>query len=180
MNKLTILSEEKNGSSIAFAIEPSFPLPQTTRFGLDPGTRNLGLAVIRPDVESVTLYKIVLERHKKALNRLLDVQQVLGYTLGHFGQDSKAIIEGASYMASMYRQVELAEQRAAMLLWFHKFGIEAEIVPPNTIRKNVFGNGRMKNPWGNIDDNCAAALGCALYSVSNSDISSADTSITGK
>ena len=139
-------------------------MPNEMRIGCDPGTRNLGIAIIRPEIPSVNLYKIVLERHEKALLRLLDVQQVLGRTIGHFQLNAKAIIEGAGYMASTYRQVELAEQRAAMMLWFYAEGIETELIPPNTIRKSSFGHGRMKNPWDNIEDNMAAALGCALFS----------------
>jgi hypothetical protein len=158
MKKLKIIKEEKDGSSIAFAVEPSFPLPSKMRIGVDPGTRNLGIAVIRPKL--VKLYKITLERKETALDRMLDVQRVLGDTIGHFTPDSVAIIEGASYYG--YRQVELAEQRAATALWFHKLGIEVHIIPPLKIRKQVFGNSKEKNPWG-IEDNCAAALGAALY-----------------
>lgn len=163
-NKLNILQETKDGSNLAFAIEPSFPFPNEMRIGIDPGTVNLGIAVIKPDINSVKLYKIMLKRHKRALNRLLDVQRVLADTIGHFKPNSKAIIEGASY-GNPYRQVELAEQRAAVLLWFHKYSIEADIISPLKIRKNVFGSAKIKNPWG-IDDNCAAALGAALYEIS--------------
>ena len=137
-------------------------MPNEMRVGIDPGTRNLGIAVIRPDNESVTLYKIVLERHKNALLRLLDVQEVLGRTIGHFTPNCGAIIEGASY-GNFYRQVEMAEQRAGMLLWFYKYGIEAELIPPLSIRKVVFGSAKIKNPWEMVDDNCAAALACCLY-----------------
>ncbi len=162
-NKLKILQEEKDGKNITIIVEPNFPMPNEMRIGIDPGTRNLGIAIIRPKIPSVTLYKIVLERHEKALLRLLDVQQVLGRTIGHFQLNAKAIIEGASYR-SIGRHVELAEQRAAMMLWFHMEGIDVEIVPPATIRKSSFGHGRMKNPWEDtIDDNCAAALGAAFY-----------------
>ena len=161
-SKLKILQKVKDGKNITIAIEPNFPMPNEMRIGVDPGTRNLGIAIIRPEILSVNLYKIVLERHEKALLRLLDVQQVLGRTIGHFQLNAKAIIEGASYGAR-FRQVELAEQRAAMMLWFHMEGIDVELVPPATIRKASFGHGRMKNPWDNIEDNMAAALGAALY-----------------
>ena len=156
-----LYTEESDENVVAYKVEPNFPMPNEMRIGCDPGTRNLGIAVIRPDNESVKLYKIVLTRHKNALLRLLDVQKVLGHTIGHFTLDSKAIIEGASY-GNFYRQVEMAEQRAGMLLWFHRCGIEADLIPPLSIRKNVFGNARIKNPW-DIDNNCAAALACALY-----------------
>jgi len=92
------------------------------------------------------------------------VQKVLGRTIGYFDPNSIAIIEGASYGAR-YRQVELAEVRAAMVLWFHNYGIKPYIVPPATIRKQVFGHGRTKNPWANLPDDVSAALGCAYYSI---------------
>jgi Holliday junction resolvasome RuvABC endonuclease subunit len=129
MEKLTIIREEKKDNYIALAIDPNFPMPSEMRVGIDPGTKNLGIAVIKPEIEFVTLYRCTLKRHKKALLRLLDVQQVLGDMVGHFTPNSKAIIEGASY-GNFYRQVEMAEQRAGMLLWFYKYGIEAELIPP--------------------------------------------------
>ena len=162
MNNLKIISKKKKDNYLTYAIEPNFPLPNEMRIGIDPGTTNLGIAVIKPKIESVTLYKITLKRHKKALLRLLDVQQVLGDTIGHFTPNSKAIIEGASY-GDRFRQVEMAEQRAAMLLWFHKFGIDVDMIPPLTIRKQVFGSGKIKNPYPEIDNNMIAALSCALY-----------------
>jgi len=161
--EINILSEEKiSDSTIAFEVESPFPLPSEIHYGIDPGTTNLGIAVVRPN-QSVRLYKVTLKRQEKALDRLLSVQQVLGHTIKHFTLDSKAVIEGASFGAR-YRQVELAEVRAAILLWFYGYKIEAEIVPPKTIRKVVFGNGNIKNPWDNLQDDIAAALGCAFYS----------------
>lgn len=172
MDEITILSKEKiSDSTTAFEVESPFPFPQETRFGIDPGTTKLGIAVVRPDRKTVKLYKITLTRHEKALNRLLNIQQVLSTTIGYHAPDSKAIIEGASFGAQ-YRQVELAEVRAAMLLWFHKYGIDAELVPPLSIRKSVFGNGKIKNPWNNLQDDIAAALGCAFYSNNTSNSSS--------
>jgi len=38
-----------------------------------------------------------------------------------------------------------------------------DIVPPKRIRKASFGNGNIKNPWDNLDDDLAASLGCAYY-----------------
>lgn len=163
--KIIANTEEKIGDSIvAFEVESPYPLPNEMRIGIDPGTVNLGIAVVRPDRQSIRLCKITLKRHKKALNRLLDVQQVLGHTIGCFSENSIAIIEGASYGA-VYRQVELAEVRAAMMLWFHKYNIEPHIVPPSTIRKSTFGHGRMKNPWSNLPDDLAAAIGCSFYTI---------------
>ncbi len=165
MTEIKIISKEKiNDSTVAFEVESPYPFPNKMRIGIDPGTVNLGIAVAQPKSKIVYLYKITLKRHKKALLRLLDVQQVLGHTLGYFSDNAMAIIEGASYGAT-YRQVELAEVRAAMMLWFHKYNIEPHIVPPSTIRKSTFGHGRTKNPWDNLPDDLAAAIGAAYYTI---------------
>lgn len=178
MDKVKILKTEKiSGSITAFEIEPPFPIPERTQFGIDPGTTNLGLAILYP--KTVQLYKIKMIRLTKALDRMLEIQHILTRCIGWFGYEPLAIIEGAAF-AGAYRQVELAEQRASMALWFHRFGVDVEIVPPNTIRKQVFGHGRTKNPWSNLDDNLAAAIGCAYYSTSTATISSSDASLSGK
>jgi len=50
MSEVKILKEEKiNGSITAFEIEPPFPIPENTRFGIDPGTTNMGLAILYPN-----------------------------------------------------------------------------------------------------------------------------------
>jgi Holliday junction resolvasome RuvABC endonuclease subunit len=165
INEIKIISKNKIDDSLTtFEVESPYPLPNEMRIGIDPGTVNLGIAVVKPNNKIVTLYKITLKRHKKALNRLLDVQQVLGHTIGYFSGNSIAIIEGASYGAT-YRQVELAEVRAAMMLWFHEHNIEPHLVPPSTIRKSSFGSGKIKNPWSNLDDDLVAAIGCAFYTI---------------
>jgi hypothetical protein len=177
MSEVKILKEEKiNGSITAFEIEPPFPLPENTRFGIDPGTTNMGLAILYPN--SVQLYKIKMIRLTKALDRMLEVQQMLTRCIGWFGHKPSAIIEGASFGG--YRQVELAEIRAAIALWFHHHKVPVDIVPPKRIRKASFGNGNIKNPWDNLDDDLAASLGCAYYSVNISTISSTETSLSGK
>ena len=164
MTEITILKKEKiNGSITAFEIEPPFPLPERTKFGIDPGTVHMGLAILYSNY--IRLYKIKMVRAEKALDRMLEVQRILTLCITWFGKNPFVIIEGAAFMKSNYRQVELAEIRASMALWFHRHNVSVEIVPPNTIRKQVFGHGRTKNPWDNLDDNLAASLGCAYYEI---------------
>lgn len=150
----------KGGSIIAFEIEPPFSVPEQTRFGVDPGTTHFGLAVVHSS--STHIYQVKMERSEKALTRMLSAQNVLTQCINYLGKNPIAIIEGAAF-SSPYRQVELAEIRTACALWFYKFDIDVEIIPPATIRKKVFGSGKIKNPWSNISNDCAAALGCAFY-----------------
>ena len=135
-------------------------------FGADPGTKNLGIAAIYPNTSEKTmeanLYKIVLDRNDDAVERILNVQKVLSTLSIWCRWKNPAVIEGASF-GNHYRQVELAEQRASIVLWCNIRGLKVKIVPPKTIRKHAFGDGNMKNPWDNLKDDVAAALGCALY-----------------
>ena len=137
-----------------------------TYLGLDPGTKNLGVASIYPntieEVMEANLYKIILSRDDDAVERMLNVRTALSNIILWFKWRSSAVIEGASF-GNHYRQVELAEQRASIALWCYQRSMRVKIVPPKTIRKHAFGDGNMKNPWDNLKDDVAAALGCALY-----------------
>ena len=148
-------------------VEPPYEIHNhSTCFGFDPGTSNMGLAKIYPNHKDyVTIYEVSLERKARPIDRMLDVQRILAETIVWFGYDPKAVIEGAAYMNSIYRQAELAEVRAAMALWLHTFDVQVEFVAQNSIRKSVFGNGKEKNPWSNIPNNAAAALGCCYYAL---------------
>jgi Holliday junction resolvasome RuvABC endonuclease subunit len=133
-----------------------------TTFGIDPGTTKLGLAKIH--FNKIYTFQISLERKRSAMSRILGVQSVLSECIKDFGKNPIAVIEGAAY-GNPYRQVELAEVRAAMGLWFHSRGIEVIFAPPQSVRKTVFGSAKIKNPWKDIgiQDDVAAAIGCAYY-----------------
>ena len=137
-----------------------------TYMGFDPGSVNLGLATIYPNTNEGTmeanLYKVVLYRDDDAVKRMLNVRTVLSNLSLWYRWGCPGIVEGASF-GNHYRQVELAEQRASIALWCNTRGMRVKIVPPKTIRKHAFGDGNLKNPWSNLKDDIAAALGCALY-----------------
>jgi Holliday junction resolvasome RuvABC endonuclease subunit len=136
--------------------------------GFDPGTTNLGIAVIEPEVNShATLFQIKLVRRKDAIERMRGIQYLMWDCINWLSYKYKAVIEGASF-GNPYRQVELAEVRATIALWCLDRG-ESMIIPPNTIRKAVFGNGKIKahEVWENLPPDAAAALSCAYYAVEN-------------
>ena len=164
MSEIKFLSEPKQTDNITeYKIEPPYPLVgNETRVGVDPGTKNLGIALIYPESKSVYLFKVNLDRKDDPLERMLDAQDALQACIHWFGYFPQATIEGASY-GNYYRQVELAEQRAAMALYLNRHQVKVQFAPPKTIRKKVFGNGNLKNPWDNLDDDLAAALGAAYY-----------------
>jgi Holliday junction resolvasome RuvABC endonuclease subunit len=168
MTELKILHQEKlNDSITAFAVESPYPRPDVIKFGIDPGTANMGVAFVHP-ISNVTimLYQIKMKRGDTLMDRVLSAQNMLTQCKLILQPSAQVIIEGAGYMASHFRQVELEDVRVAVSLWFHRMGVKNYIVPPNTIRKQVFGHGRIKNPWSNIPDDVAAALGCAYYEIS--------------
>ena len=171
---LKILYKEKwNDSITAFAVESPYPRPDVIKYGIDPGTVNMGVAYVHPVPNvAIMLFQVKIERADTTLGRILAVQSVLNKCKLQIKLDAHAVIEGASFGAK-FRQVEMAEVRAAAVMWFHNVGVKADVVPPLTIRKNVFGSGKIKNPWDNIPDDLAAALGCAYYDSNNiSNISS--------
>jgi len=137
--------------------------PEYYSVGIDPGSRHWGLSILTPQQECL-LFELEFVRGKDTNTRLYQLHQWLkGFNYLQSQEHSlKVVVEGASY-ADRYRQVELQDIRAGAVFWYSK----TEIVPPNTIRKIVFGSGKIKNPWKEIGipDNAAAALACGLYAV---------------
>lgn len=146
-------------------IEP--PLPITTEhaiFGIDPGTTKLGLAYIWRNVCHVFEVKI-LKRSSDAVERILLTQDILNECLHMFDFAPLMTIEGSSFNG--YRQTELAEVRASAVLWAISKGIKPSIIPPMSIRKNVFGSAKIKAEvqWAELPPDAASALCCAYYSI---------------
>jgi len=155
-----------NDSITAFAVESDFPRPEVIKYGIDPGTVNLGVAYVHPTPNvAVMLYQIKLERADTMIGRILSVQNALTQCKLLLQPSAKAIIEGASF-GNKFRQVEMAEVRAGIGMWFYRSKIEVQVVPPLTIRKQVFGSAKIKNPWEDLPDDVAAAMGCAYYELS--------------
>lgn len=131
--------------------------------GIDPGTVNLGICVFL--FRKISVYTIKLNRDKNPVNRMLNTKKILSYLIPYQEYDSKVCIEGASY-GDVYRQVELAETRAACVFWGVDYGMDVKIAQPSEIRKAVFGNGTIKGKdvWkGILSGDAADALVCAYY-----------------
>ena len=141
-----------------------FPI-QNMCLGCDPGSVNLGLALIHQYLSPYAeLYQIKTTRLPDAVDRIRNIQYILSDCILSFSFKPLAIIEGASF-GDRYRQVELAEIRASMALWCLDKGMEVSIVPPQTIRKQVFGSAKIKahEQWKELEKykDAAAALSCA-------------------
>lgn len=145
-------------------IQKPTPLPKGL-LGIDPGTTHLGIAYTC--AEELWLMQVNLQRCPKAgervqlMYRLLE--EVRAWIEPYF---FLGVIEGAAF-GERYRQVELAEARAAMALWLMHHGHRVEIVPPISIRKTVFGSVKVRahDYWDNseIENDALAALSCLYY-----------------
>ncbi len=137
--------------------------------GYDPGTRNSGIAVIDNCTfrwPVIFLFQVELERSDDAITRTIGMKKLISHCVNWFCYPQFACIEGASF-GDRYRQVELAEVRAAAVIWCYDHEFETKVVPPLVVRKEVFGNGRTKanEVWTNIPADAANALACAYWSV---------------
>jgi len=114
------------------------------------------------------LYETTLDRADSMLDRMLMARNAI-ITIANdsdllcMDAVTCAVIEGASFGAR-YRQVELAEQRAVIALWFHEQGIEIKVKPPQSVRLQAFGSAKIKAKelWPDLPPNAVAALGCVL------------------
>lgn len=134
-------------------------------FGFDVGSTNLGVARLDPEQSICDLHQISWERSKDAVERILNLQHILSDCRMLFPNRFRTVIEGAAY-GKTYRQVELAELRASATMWFHRLGSYTKIIAPNSIRKCVFDNGKLKahEVWYLKDaPDAVAALACAYY-----------------
>jgi hypothetical protein len=133
-------------------------------WGIDPGV-NFGLTVIEQD--HVYVFHGALSKESipgcyglVAYNFLQEIAKSLNYI------GAKLVIEGAAYGAP-FRQVELSEIRTGFYLASSTAPLymQTHIVPPATIRKEVFGNGKTQamNEWPTLNHNAADALAMALY-----------------
>jgi Holliday junction resolvasome RuvABC endonuclease subunit len=146
--------------------------PTTDRiyFGIDPGFANFGVAVWYTNM--YTLFQVHIDTVKDQVRNLINLSgvcvlcllkfaEVSGYTWDIEGQ---AVIEGASF-GDVYGQSKLGEARAVLLccLRDERRNIKTiRFVPPMSVRKQAFGSGKEHNPYINLPDDAAAALGCAI------------------
>lgn len=144
-------------------ITPPFEMPKTMCIGIDPGTTNLGFCVLHKNL--VKTYKVKLKRDKNPIDRMLNTKKILSHIINYQDYEVKVCIEGASY-GDTYRQVELAEIRAACVFWALDHGMKVRIAQPSEIRKAVFGNGTIKGKdiWKSVlSGDAADAVACAYF-----------------
>lgn len=152
------------GKAKLFKIKPFTEFPEKINYivGIDPGSRKLGISIICKEYFEVAY--IQQNRYELEIERALSIQNTIKQIVPIITEGINiAIIEGASHGAN-FGQVQLAEIRAAIMLQLTKLGYQTYIVPPLSIRKAVFGNGRTKakEEWKDIPPDSAASLACAI------------------
>lgn len=152
----------KNYSIEELKIEPPLiNLSEHVLFGCDPGTTKMGLAWLWKNICHIFEIKII--RDDNPVNRILLVQDILKECLHFYDYAPLMVIEGSSF--SGYREVELAEIRASVVLWAIAHGIKPSIIPPLSIRKSVFGSAKIRAEtiWSELPPDAASALACAYF-----------------
>lgn len=157
----------KNQKISAFKVELPVPIKNFHQsIGCDPGTTHLGIAVIEGYLDNpyAYLFQVELTRDENPINRIKDTQYTMSDCINWYHLPNYAVIEGASYYPP-YRQVELAEVRAAIALWCMSKGFETFIIPPKEIREKVLGSGKAipHEVWTGLPPDATQALVCAYY-----------------
>lgn len=157
----------KNQKIKAFKVKLPIPINSFNQsIGIDPGTTHLGVAIIEGYLDNPYIYafQIEMKRDENPINRIRIVQDSLSECINWYHMPNYAVIEGASYYPP-YRQVELAEIRTAAALWCLGKGFETFIIPPKTIRKKVFGSGKIlpHEEWIGLPSDATQAIACAYF-----------------
>lgn len=156
----------KNGVSCKIQklkIKPPIPLDIATpmSIGIDPGTKNMGIAVLD---KIAYLFQLTIDRPKDPVERMYAIYDFISHCVNWFEYNTMLSIEGVSY-GSRFREAELSEVRATAVWWGVKWGMKTTIKPPKSIRKVVFGDGKIKpqDEWDDLPPDAANALACAYY-----------------
>ena len=135
--------------------------------GIDPGTVNLGLADYRPKYKC-QVYQIKTIRDDDPVDRIKRMYKIMKELLwcNVTYEQTMMIIEGSAFGAR-FRQVEMGEARATMALYGLLQEYSVKIIAPNSIRKQVFGSGKIKaqEVWSGLPDDALAALSAMYYAV---------------
>lgn len=132
--------------------------------GVDPGV-NFGVTFIEQN-HLVVYYGSLIQQYEPGEYGLVAMRFLQSLFREH-GAKGACIIEGAAFH-KQFGQVGLAEVRqgfytAARLA----SGNPVVIVPPKSVRKTVFGDGRTQagDCWPTLNHNGADSLGIALYAI---------------
>lgn len=129
--------------------------------GIDPGSRHMGITLI--EKEYSTSMEVLINQSDDPITRMEMVRKVIVDNVPRF-KHGFALVEGSSH-GEVYGQTQLAEARASAMMALKVKGFAIKVMPPSSIRKKVFGNGKTRGEdfWKKqIAPNAASSLVCAL------------------
>src|SRR3990167_2118849 len=147
-------------------LQPKFE----TIIGIDPGNTNLGITILQYKTNETDCFELTFPSERLAISRVTQIRLALAdLFFGHYLIDhsfsNKILVSVESSAFSMpFRNTELAEARITEAMWFvDTFEIPPEncrFIPPNTIRKQVFGNGKLRaeDQWPELKPDAASSL----------------------
>jgi Holliday junction resolvasome RuvABC endonuclease subunit len=130
--------------------------------GVDPGQVNAGVALVQG--KQGILYQIKFPSDRNAVNRIQVAREFLHDLFSLLPSAALTCVEYAAF-GKAFGQVPLAEMRTCAVIAAYERGGAVCLIPPATIRKEVFGSGKTKahDVWTNLPHDAAAALSCALF-----------------
>jgi hypothetical protein len=170
-NKLNNRGVKIVHQQVDFFVDPQIKFK--TVIGIDPGTAKLGVTLISFDVKQIHLHEFTFPSERLAIPRAVRIRLALTDVFYMDPMFSFMItpflvaVEGSSF-GSVYRNTELAESRITEAMWFmDQFRVEPEncvFIPPLTIRKQVFGNGKLRaeEQWPELEPDAASSLAVAI------------------
>ena len=153
--------QEWNGMKIRSA-EATVAFNLHDAIGVDPG-RNFGVGILYN--KKLTVYWGKFPKQDEDYRYSLLVSNFVQDWIPEYACSiTRIAIEGPSF-GSHFKQVMLEDVRVGFWLGFQGIGKETIYVPPQTARKQVFGDGRIKasDLWLSINKNAADAVAIALY-----------------
>lgn len=141
---------------------------KVTYLGFDPGEVNMGMAYFNPKGEG-ELWQVKFPSNCDSVKRIYNTESVMNFFLMGLKDKlgSYSIVENASF-GSPFGQAALAENRTIIAHNLIEQGLDLAFIPPLSIRKHVFGSGKIKaeDTWPELaykgHNDIASALACAL------------------
>ena len=155
------------GGSLDDTEYTAFEIPSIKRsktvVGIDPGSRNMGVAILLN--KKVVVYEIKYPEKLQTVAILDTTRKVLLHLLSEYTIDY-ACVEGAAH-GKGFGQAKLSESKSAAVMALLDMSVQVIVAAPLSVYKEVFGSGKIKakeyKPWNHIPKNSASALACAFY-----------------
>lgn len=161
---------EEGSTLTRVRVTTDLPARKNYYIGIDPGSRNMGIAVMTPAKGWMIgyLYQIGLRDVADAIDRIQMIRAVTKSILRPFTLKERvlvACVEQAAY-AALYGQTTLSESRTAAIVALIDSEVSKIYVEtPAHVRKVVFESGKVRSQevWPDLPPDAGSALGCAYY-----------------